>query len=273
MIVDQYTQLYGVVGNPIGQSISPAIHNAAFSHTGINAVYMAFETRDIKACIKGMKGLGMKGMSVTIPYKSEVIPLLDELDDLSGKIGAVNTIENKGGRLKGYNTDAVGALKALKEKTELSGKSCIIIGAGGAARAIGYILREKGVALTIANRSIERAESLCKALDCRFINLEGLAREKADILINATPVGMTPEKELCLVPEETIKDGMVVMDIVYNPIETKLLAMARLRGCLTVSGLAMFIYQGAEQFRLWTGLEPPIEVMTAAAEKALSGKV
>jgi len=269
MIIDQNTQLYGVVGNPIGHSLSPAMHNAAFSETGLNAVYLAFETRDLKACLKGMKGLGIKGMSVTIPYKSNVIPLLDELDDLAGRIGAINTIVNKGGRLIGYNTDAVGALKALEEKTELSGKSCIMIGAGGAAMAIGYILKEKGIELTVANRSIDRGESLCKALGCRFIGLEGLDSEKADILINTTPVGMAPEKELCLVPEHALKDGMVVMDIVYNPIETRLLAMARSRGCLTVSGLAMFIHQGAEQFRMWTGIEPPIKAMTGAVEKAL----
>lgn len=270
MIIDQHTQLYGVVGNPIGHSLSPAMQNAAFSQTGINAVYLAFETRNLKACLKGMKGLGIKGMSVTTPYKSDVIPLLDELDDLAGRIGAVNTIVNKGGRLSGYNTDSVGALKALEEKTELSGKSCIMIGAGGAAMAIGYILREKGVELTVANRSIERGESLCKALGCRFINLEGLGRETADILINTTCVGMSPDNESCLVPEQALKDGMVVMDIVYNPLETRLLAMARARGCLTVSGLAMFVYQGAEQFRLWTGLEPPIKAMTGAVEKVLT---
>ena len=269
MIVDQHTQLYGVVGNPIGHSLSPAMHNAAFSYTGVNAVYLAFETRDIKACLKGMKGLGIKGMSVTIPYKSDVIPLLDEIDDLAGRIGAVNSIVNRDGRLVGYNTDAVGALKALEEKTELPGKSCIMIGAGGAARAIGYILREKGVELTVANRSIERGESLCKALGCRLINLEGLVGETADILINTTPIGMAPGTELCPVPEQVLKGGMVVMDIVYNPLETRLLAMARSRGCLTVSGLVMFIYQGAEQFRIWTGLEPPIKAMTEAVEKVL----
>jgi shikimate dehydrogenase len=145
MKVDQHTHLYGVVGYPIGHSLSPTIHNAAFAKTGVNAVYLAFETRDLKACMMGMRGLGIKGMSVTIPYKSDVISLLDETDGLAGRIGAANTIVNEGGRLVGYNTDATGAFKALEEKTELSGKSCIMIGAGGAARAIGHILREKGV--------------------------------------------------------------------------------------------------------------------------------
>jgi shikimate dehydrogenase len=269
MIVDQNTGLYGVIGNPIGHSLSPIMHNAAFSQTGLNAVFMAFETRDLDACIKGMGGLGIKGMAVTIPYKTDVIPLLDEMDDLAVRIGAVNTIVSRGGRLVGYNTDGIGAIKALEETTELSGKTCIMIGAGGAARAIGYLLREKGIELTLANRSIERGKSLCSALGCRFINLEGLLREKADILINTTPVGMAPGYGSCLVPEQALRDDMVVMDIVYNPLETRLIAMAGSRGCITINGLAMFVYQGAEQFRLWTGLEPPIKAMMEAVKKAL----
>ena len=164
MIVDQHTELYGIIGNPVGHSLSPIMHNAAFSQKGINAIFMAFETRDLDACIKGMKGLGIKGMGVTIPYKTDVIPLLDEVDNLAGRIGAANTIINRGGRLVGYNTDGIGALKALEERMELSGKSCIIIGAGGAARAIAYVLREKGIELTVANRSVERGKSLCRAL-------------------------------------------------------------------------------------------------------------
>lgn len=271
MIINQHTELYGVAGNPIGHSLSPAMHNAAFSATGINAVYLAFETRDIKACLEGMKGLGIKGMSITIPYKSDVIPLLDKVDDLAVEIGAVNTVVNEGGLLIGLNTDAIGALRALEDKTELSGRRCVMIGAGGAARAIGYILKEKGVELTVANRSIERGRSLSKSLDCRFIDLEKLGKETANILINTTSVGMTPRKDLCIVPEQILKKGMVVMDIVYNPPETKLLAMAKSRGCLTISGLSMFIHQGGEQFRIWTGIEPPIEVMTEAVEKALNG--
>lgn len=273
MIADQHTELYGIIGNPIGHSLSPIMHNAAFSQKGLNAVFMAFETRDLDTCIKGMKGPGIKGMAVTIPYKTEVIPLLDEVDDLAGRIGAVNTIVNRGGRLVGYNTDGIGALKALEEGTGLLGKSCIIIGAGGAARAIAYVLREKGIELIVANRSIERGKSLCRDLGCRFISLKGLLREKADILINTTPVGMAPGYGSCLVPEKALRDGMVVMDIVYNPLETRLIAMARSRGCITINGLAMFVYQGAEQFRLWMGLEPPIDVMKNAVKEVLYKRV
>jgi len=270
MIIDQDTQLYGVVGNPIGHSLSPAVHNAAFLAEGLNAVYLAFETEDIQACLKGMKGLGIRGMSITIPYKSEVMPFLDEVHDEAAAIGAVNTIVNRDGRLTGYNTDALGALRALEENTEMPGKRCIMIGAGGAARAIGYILKKKGVELTIANRSVERGISLCKSLDCGFVNMEEVVNERGDILINTTPVGMTPNAESCPVPEKVLRRGMVVMDIIYNPLETRLLAMARGRGCVVVNGLAMFVYQGAEQFRLWTGREAPVKIMFEAAREALN---
>jgi shikimate dehydrogenase len=272
MIIDQHTQLYGVVGNPIRHSLSPVMHNAAFLAEGLNAVYLAFETEDIQACLKGMKGLGIKGMSVTIPYKSKAMAFIDEVDDEAAAIGAVNTIVNRDGRLTGYNTDALGALRALEENTELSGKRCTMIGAGGAARAIGYILKKKGVELTIANRSVEQGISLCKSLDCRFVNMEEVVNESGDILINTTPVGMTPNEESCPVPEKVLKRGMVVMDIIYNPLETRLLAMARGRGCVVVNGLAMFVYQGAEQFRLWTGREASIKIMFEAVRAALKSR-
>jgi shikimate dehydrogenase len=174
MNIDQHTELYAVVGYPIGHSLSPTMHNAAFSAIGLNAIYLALETEDIKGCIQGIRAFNLRGMSVTLPHKSEVIPLLDEVDDLAEKIGAVNTVVNDGGRLIGYNTDAVGALRALEEIIELSGKTCLMIGAGGAARAIGFILSEKGVELKVANRSVERGKALAHSLACPFIPLEEL---------------------------------------------------------------------------------------------------
>jgi len=273
MIIDQETSLYGVVGYPIGHSLSPTMHNAAFSATGLNAVYLAFETKDIDGCLKGIKALGIRGMSITIPHKSAVIPLLDEVDDLAGKIGAVNTIVNKDGRLTGYNTDAIGALRALEEKTKLPGKNCVLLGAGGAARAVGFILKENGVEVKVANRSVERGQSLAGALDCPFIPLDELGDTSPDILINTTPVGMSPRTEQCVVTENILKQGMVVMDIIYNPLETRLLTMAGERNCLIVNGLGMFIRQGAEQFRLWTGLDAPVTVMTDAVKQALNKEI
>ena len=271
MIIDQYTLLYGVAGNPIGHSLSPVMHNAAFLSKAINAVYLAFETEDMEGCIRSIRALNIKGMSVTIPFKSAVIPYLDEIDPLAGKIGAVNTIINKDGRLSGYNTDALGALKAIEEKKViLPGRTCLIIGAGGAARAIGFSLKERGVAISVVNRSPSRGKDLAHSLECPYIPLDELGKSRADILIQTTPVGMYPDIELCPVPETVFDEKTVVMDIIYNPLETRLLKMAKMRGSITINGLSMFINQGAEQFRLWRDIDPPISVMRQAVEEALS---
>ena len=270
MIIDQHTDLYGVVGYPIRHSLSPIMHNAAFSASGLNATCMAFETRDLEGCIRGIRALGIKGMSVTIPHKSAVITLLDEVDGLAEKIGAVNTIVNYDGRLVGYNTDAYGALRALEEKIGLSGKTGLIVGAGGAARAIGFVLKERCVHLTITNRTNSRGEELASSLKCSFVPLREVERIQADLLIQTTPLGMHPLDERCIISAEVLKKGMVVMDIIYSPLETQLLKMAKARGCVAVSGFNMFIYQGVEQFRLWTGTNPPLSAMSRAVEKALS---
>jgi len=269
MTIDQHTDIYGVIGYPLGHSLSPTMHNAAFSAKGLNAAYLAFESESVEDALQGMRALGIKGMSVTIPHKSSVIPLLDQVDDLAERIGAVNTIVNEQGRLVGYNTDALGALKALEEKTEVFGKTCLILGAGGAARAIGYILKEHGVDLNLANRSHGRGEELADSLECAFIPLERVTDVQVDLLIQTTSVGMYPHDKESIVSSDALNPGMVVMDIVYNPIETKLLSIAKGRGCVTVNGLGMFIRQGAEQFRLWTGLEAPLKAMSSAVEREL----
>lgn len=270
MKIDQYTTLYGVIGTPILHSLSPTMLNAAFSATGLNSVYLAFETEDIEACLSGMRVLGIRGMSVTIPFKSEVLPYLDEVDPMAKKIGAVNTIVNDNGRLVGHNTDGLGAFKALDEKIALRGRSCLIFGAGGAARAIGFLLKEKGVAISVVNRSRERGEGLALSLQCPYIPMDQVGKREADLLIQTTPVGMYPHIDQCAVPEHLLEEGRVVMDVIYNPLETKLLTMAKARGCVTISGLSMFVYQGAEQFRLWTGINPPVRTMSRAVKKALS---
>lgn len=269
MTIDQHTSLYGVVGKPIGHSLGPVMHNAAFLEAGIDAVYLAFETEDMEGCLRGIRALGIKGMSVTIPFKSMVIPYLDEVNLLAKRIGAVNTIINDDGRLVGYNTDALGAYKALNEKIVLPGKSCLLLGAGGAARAIGFILKEKGVDISLVNRSDARGNELARVLECPYIPLDRVGEHNADLLIQTTPVGMLPNVDECLVPGPVLKAGMVVMDIIYNPVETSLLKIAKARGCITISGLSMFVYQGAEQFRLWTGINPPVGTMRRAAETSL----
>jgi len=269
MNADQHTALYGIIGNPVRHSLSPTLHNAAFSAAGLNAVYLAFEPADIEACVQGIKTFGIKGASITIPFKRSVLPYLDEVDSMAGRIGAVNTIVNESNRLKGYNTDAVGALKALEEKTHIPGMTCVIIGAGGAARAIGFILKEKGVAISIVNRSLSRGELLASSLGCEFVPLNDIESVKGDILIQTTPVGMFPHIDACPVPEKILNPGMVVMDIIYTPLETVLLKKARARGCTVIRGVDMFVRQGAEQFRLWTRLDPPISVMRHAVSEAL----
>ena len=271
-MIDQHTKLYGVVGYPIVHSLSPLIQNSALSAKRVNAVYLAFETEDITGCLKGMRSLDIKGLSVTIPYKTSVLPYLDEIDGLAEKIGAVNTIVNDNGRLIGYNTDAIGALRALEEKIDLQDKTGLIIGAGGAARAIGFILKKNGVSISVANRSEERGKDLADALNCPFVPLENIKGEDADILVQTTSVGMHPHNDQCIVPESVLKKDMAVMDIIYNPIETRLLKMAGEKSCLTINGLGMFIHQGAEQFRLWTGLEAPIDTMTRVVKEALEGE-
>jgi len=263
-------KIYGVLGNPIGHSLSPVMHNAAFEAMGINAFYAAFESSDLEGSIGGMRALGIRGMSVTLPFKTAVIPHLDVLDPLAGKIGAVNTILNRGGFLKGYNTDGSGAMKALENVMDPAGKRCVLVGAGGAARGIGFMARERGMALVVANRSKDRGQDLAAFLKSSFIPLEEIGDTKADVLIQTTPVGMFPRENASPVPHFVLQEGMVVMDAIYNPLETKLLKTARSRGCRTISGLEMFIHQGAEQFRLWTGSNPPLNIMRSAVLNALS---
>ena len=266
---NKLTKIYGVLGNPIGHSLSPVMHNAAFKAAGVNALYAAFESSDLKRSIVGMRALGICGMSVTIPFKTSVIPCLDELDSLAERIGAVNTIVNKSGRLKGYNTDGLGAMKALEAKIDLAGKRCVLVGAGGAARGIGFMARESGMALVVANRSVDRGRALAAFLKCRFIPLERIRETKTDVLIQTTPVGMFPHENASPVPDDMLQEGMTVMDAIYNPLETRLLKSARAKGCNTISGLEMFIHQGAEQFRLWTGLDPDVDLMRSTVKNAL----
>jgi len=270
-MIDQRTDLYGVVGFPLGHTLSPIMHNTAFEVAGVNGIYLAFETGDIEGCVKGMRSLGIKGMSVTLPFKSEVLPYLDDVDEMARKIGAVNTIVNNNGRLIGYNTDALGALRALQDVVDLTGMGCLLFGAGGAARAIGFMLKEEGVNLTIANRSPDRGIELARSLQSPFVLLKDVRKIHEDILIQTTPVGMYPHTDQCPIPEHLLRDNIVVMDAIYNPIETRMLKLAKEHGCKTISGMSMFVHQGAEQFRLWTGLEPPLKEMISAVREALGG--
>ena len=257
-MIDAQTELYGVIGNPVHHSLSPVIHNGAFQRLGWNAVYLAFQVKDLEEALRGIRGLGVRGVSVTIPFKTEVIPLLDKVEGLARKIGAVNTIVNRGGKLTGYNTDWNGALEALEEKVNLKAKKIVLLGAGGAARAIGFGLKERDCQLIVVNRSKKKGEGLSRELGCDYLPKPSLVRMKAveleaEVIINATSLGMFPQDGETPFPKYLLKKGMVVMDIVYQPLQTKLLREAKERGCLTVNGLEMLMRQGAAQCEIWTG--------------------
>jgi len=270
MKIDQHTEIYGIIGRPLGHTLSPVMHNAAFEACKLNAVYLAFETFDPEVVLRTVRALNIRGLSVTIPYKSAVMPLLDEIDPLAAQIGAVNTIVNRNGRLLGLNTDALGGLKALeKNRIIINEKTCLIIGAGGAARALAWGLKSKGARVIITNRSEAKGAALAAELDCAFTLWEKRADQKAEILVQTTPVGMAPHLNQCSVPDKIFKPGMTAMEIIYNPLETKFVQSARAKGCLTINGLEMFIRQGAEQFRIWTGLEPPLAEMRKAVLASL----
>jgi shikimate dehydrogenase len=271
-MIDSNTFLCGLIGNPVTHSLSPVMHNQAFAAIGYNAVYLAFRVTDLDSAVKGIKALNFKGVSVTIPHKVAVMGYLDEVEDTAATIGAVNTIVNNNGHLIGYNTDSQGALEALKTKTAIQGKSVAIIGAGGAARAIGFGLVAAGGQVTILNRSRTNGERLAADLQADFSPLNEWQPHRYEILINTTPIGMHPETDASPIPENGLSKEMVVMDIVYNPLETKFLKDAAARGCQTINGVDMFVFQGAYQFELWTGQKAPVEVMRNSVLKALGAK-
>ncbi|MFX1537977.1 MAG: shikimate dehydrogenase [Promethearchaeota archaeon] len=262
------TCICAVIGYPIGHSISPAIHNAAFRKIRINCYYKAIEIQDPKRAIDEMIENNYRGYSVTIPHKVTIMKYLDEIDPLAKKIGAINTVINTNRHLKGYNTDVTGAMRAIRDVMNIEGKKVVLIGAGGAARAIGFGLKEVGTDILIQNRTSKNAESLAKALNCQYSKIDPTLIKNCDLIINTTPVGMHPDINRSVIEE--IPENCTIMDIVYNPIETKLLKLAKARSCKIINGLGMFVYQAAEQFRLFTGKEAPLELMRKVAKERLS---
>ncbi|WP_028584122.1 shikimate dehydrogenase [Desulfogranum mediterraneum] len=276
MQINGTTRLYAIVGNPVGHSLSPAMHNAAFAHLGINAAYVPIQAEDIKATVDGLRQLGFCGASITVPFKEGVMRWVDELDHTAIQIGAVNTLAFHRGsdqtiHCHGYNTDWVGSNRALADHLTLSGSSALILGAGGAAKAVAFGLVNAGVEVFIANRTHHRARQLANELGCNAVALEDIGRLQCEILINTTSVGMAPHDQECPIREALLPGFRVVMDIVYAPLETRLLRAARACGCTVIDGLAMLHYQGAAQFKIWTGQEPPAEVMRQALFSALQG--
>ena len=268
-VITATTELCGILGDPIEHSLSPRIHNAAFKQLNVNCVFLAFKVENLKEAVKGIRALGLKGVSVTIPHKVEIMEYLDDVEEVAGKIGAVNTVVNREGRLTGYNTDCGGAIKALEEKMELKDKKTILLGAGGSARAIAFGLKEKGAEITILNRTVKKAEMLASELGCQYGGLELVETLKPDILVNTTSLGMHPHVDDMPVRKEILKD-MLVFDIVYNPLKTRLIREAEQNGCETILGQEMFINQAALQFKLWTEKDAPVELMRKVVLEELS---
>ncbi len=275
------TGAVALLGYPVGHSFSPQMHNAAFLAAGLDLVYLAFavQPEDLGVALQGCRALGLRGANVTVPHKQAVMKYLDEIDPLAAQIGAVNTVVNKNGCLKGYNTDASGFLRSLEEQGfNLRGKKVIVLGAGGAARAVAFALVDAGCGqLTIANRTLEKAEALAASLreygvflrNCRLGSSElALMLKESDLVVNATSSGMEPYAKETPIPAELLPVGCWVYDLVYNPPKTRLLQMARQRGCRIIPGMSMLLYQGAEAFKLWTGETPPLSVMVRALQEA-----
>lgn len=268
------TALYGIIGHPVGHSLSPLMHNAGFRALGINAVYLAFDVLPARLAdaLGGMRALGIRGLSVTIPHKEAVIPLLDEVDGPARAMGAVNTILSRDGLLVGMNTDWLGVVKALEAKTKLAGRKVLVLGAGGSARAVAFGLTKRGATVHIANRTPEKARVLAGLFGGTWSGLEEIGSVGATILVNATSVGMVPQASVSPVPAEILPRFDVVMDIVYRPRETRLLREAREAGCRVVDGLSMLLHQGVAQLELWTRENAPVKTMAGALEAALNFK-
>ncbi len=270
MNISGKTKLCVIIGDPVDHSLSPAMHNAAYKDLGIDDefVFVASHVKveNVKDVVQAVRVMNIRGLTCTIPHKLEVMRYLDEIDPIAEKIGAVNTVVNENGTLKGYNTDWLGTVIPLENKIgSLNGKSVALIGAGGAARAMAYGVIEKGAHLTIFNRTKDKAEKLAEELGKRAQTrtLEEMAQEmpKQDIILNATSVGMGKQIDQTPVPKEYIHSGQIVFDAVYAPRETRLLKESNKQGAVTIQGIEMLLYQGTAQFELYTGRIAPVDVM------------
>lgn len=275
MTITAQTQLCGLLGNPVDHSLSPAIHNAAFEELGLNFAYLAFPVEDLENAMRGIRALGhIRGFSVTIPHKVSIMPLLDSVETTAKHIGSVNTIIKDRGILVGSNTDASGALQALRQGgVDLAGQRVVMLGSGGAARAIAFGLCMEGNIGHLTLLGIDDQERSALATDINTktgisitdAQLNGSTLEpalaEAHLLIHCTPIGMHPKIEHSCVPKELLHTGLTVMDIVYNPLNTQLLQDAQAVGCRTIQGIEMFLHQAVGQFELWTGESAPIDTM------------
>ncbi|MFY4774849.1 shikimate dehydrogenase [Metabacillus sp. RGM 3146] len=276
------TNVFGVIGCPVGHSMSPAIQNQAFRSEHIDASYHAFhvEKKDLQNAVTGIKALGVKGFNVTIPHKEALIPLLDEIESTAKAIGAVNTVVNEGGKLIGYNTDGKGFISSLRPylSASLHDSRILIIGAGGAARAIYFSLAAYGAGeIDLCNRTVLKAEKLIEECPVkaksRALSLQNAEKElnNYDIIVQTTSIGMHPHVEAKPLSLENIKSSAIVTDIIYNPIKTAFLKEAEEKGCKILDGTGMFVHQAALAFEHWTGLFPDVKEMHDIVMKKLGG--
>jgi len=260
------TKVYGVLGQPVRHSLSPVMHNAAFVAQGIDAVYLPMPVDDIADAMRGIRALGLAGVSITIPFKEAVIPYLDSIDATSRKIGAVNTVkieDTKDGRfLHGSNTDWIGVIGALREATTLKDKHVVVLGSGGSARAVGFGLIAAGAKVALCSRNADKGQELASRLRCLWVPLAMVDALRGHILVNTTSVGMNSDESL--IQPFTLHHYDVVMDIIYSPLHTRLLRDGAMAGCKVVNGLEMLLFQGVAQWELWTGKKAPVDVMRQA---------
>ncbi len=262
-------KVYGVIGDPVSKSMGYRIHNRAFQQIGSNDIYVSFLVKELEVFFDAFRDF-FSGLSVTMPHKEAVMPLLDRIEDTAARIGAVNTVVRQGGEWVGHNTDVSGAMRALEAHIDLNGKNVLIIGSGGTAKAIGYGVMQRGAQLTVTYKSNKRrGQELAAALGCQCVPVDDARDLPKDVLINCSPVGMHPNVEETPFPTRNLDPKTVVFDSVYNPPETRLIREARAQGCTVISGVELFINQAVDQFELWTGKKAPVQAMRDALLQAI----
>jgi 3-dehydroquinate dehydratase/shikimate dehydrogenase len=260
--VDAATKVYGVAGNPIKSSLSPIMMNTAFRRETVNAVYLALQATKVSDLLKLVQEIPIQGLSVTMPHKQEIMQYLEKTDPLSAKIGACNTVlRAQDGKLYGFNTDVAGIIGPLEKRMPLRGTKVLVLGAGGAARAAVFGLRDKGAEVFILNRTAETAQKLARQSGSKSIKKDALAKTSFDVVVNATPIGMAGQKGAQMLEAKDLANTRLVFDLVYNPLETPLIRLARQQGIGFITGVEMFVQQGARQFEIWTGKPAPEEEM------------
>jgi 3-dehydroquinate dehydratase/shikimate dehydrogenase len=267
--LDQATRVFGVAGNPISHSLSPLLQNTAFRREIVNAILLPLKTKSVQDLLTLAVELPLAGCAITMPLKTEVLPHLANMDPLTSRIGACNTLRmGADGKLYGFNTDVAGVVRPLERRLRLKGARVAVLGAGGAARAAVFGLVEQGAEVLIVNRTHEHAVALARQAKAKSLKHELLAKQKFDVIINATPCGMAGNKQPMPIAENELNANLV-FDLVYNPLETPLLKLAKSRGIATISGLEMFVQQGARQFEIWTGKPAPEQEMMRVVEHEL----